>query len=219
MESYGWKWSCYFFDAVAAVDAITASNNDEKLVETRTVYFAKFKSPSRFERINKLDRDDLVLPNFITCLHPPWNTMYHCFYPINAKARAKTAGIKDVLYSQKVFYVIVMLFLFGSNRKLRKLSESPRSQSKTIQKKTKKKRKRRRRRKLKKRRQSNPSLPVSLCWRKSSKKVKPRLRKNKKKMKEKRRKWRHPPSLKSPRDQVCLVLSVPPSRAEEKFVV
>ena len=59
MESYGWKWSGYFFNAVAAVDAITATNNDEKLVETRTVYFAKLKSSSRFERINKLDRDDL----------------------------------------------------------------------------------------------------------------------------------------------------------------
>ena len=32
---------CYFFlDAVAAVDVLTASKNDEKLVETRTVHFA-----------------------------------------------------------------------------------------------------------------------------------------------------------------------------------
>ena len=110
-----------------------------------------------------------------------------------------------------------MPFFFDSNLKLRKLSESPRNQSKTSQKKTKKKRKRRRRRrKLKKRRQSNPSLPVSLCWRKSRKKVKARLRKNKKKKKKKQRhKSSHPPSLKSLRDQVCLVLSVLPSRAEE----
>ena len=132
------------------------------------------------------------------------------------------AGTKDVVYSQKVFYVIVMLFLLGSNRKLRKLSERPRNQSKTSQKKTKKKgKKRRRRRKLKKRRQSNPSLPVSLCWRKSRKKVKARLRKNKKKKKKKkqRHKSSHPPSQKSLRDQVCLVLSVLPSRAEEYFVV
>ena len=120
-----------------------------------------------------------------------------------------------------------MPLFFDSNLKLRKVSESPRNQSKTSQKKTRKKRKRRRRRrrKLKKRRQSNPSLPVSLCWRKSRKKVKARLRKNKKKKKKKKKKKRqrhkssHPPSLKSLRDQVCLVLSVLPSRAEEYFVV
>ena len=124
---------------------------------------------------------------------------------------------------RKFFKVIVMPFFFDSNLKVRKLSESPRNQSKTSQKKTKKKRKRRRRRrrKLKKRRQSNPSLPVSLCWRKSRKKVKARLRKNKKKKKKKkqRHKSSHPPSQKSLRDQVCLVLSVLLSRAEEYFVV
>ena len=167
---------------------MTASNNDEKLVETRTVYFAKLNSSSRFERINKLDRDDLYCQILSLVCTRPEITCDIVFTPINAKAPAKMAAIKDVVYSQKVFYVIVMLFLFGSNRKLRKLSESPRSQSKTNLKKTKKKRKRRRRRKLKKRRQSNPSLPVSLCWKKSMKKVKPRLRKNKKKMKKKRRK-------------------------------
>ena len=122
---------------------------------------------------------------------------------------------------RKFFKVIVVPFFFDSNLKLRKLSESPRNQSKTSQKKTKKKRKRRRRRrKLKKRRQSNPSLPVSLCWRKSRKKVKARLRKKmKKKKKKQRHKSSHPPSLKSLRDQVCLVLSLLPSRAEEYFVV
>ena len=32
---------CYFFlDAVAAVDVLTASKNDVKLVDTRTVHFA-----------------------------------------------------------------------------------------------------------------------------------------------------------------------------------
>ena len=107
MESYWWKWSRYFFDAVGAVDAITASNNDEKLVETRTVYFAKLNSLSRFERINKLDRDDLYCTLSLVCTPPPplhhWNTMWHCFYPINAKARAKMAGIVNKVYSQKVF--------------------------------------------------------------------------------------------------------------------
>ena len=61
-----------FFDAVAAVDAITASNNDEKLVETRAVYFAKLHSSSRFERINKLDRDDLYCQILsLVCTPPP----------------------------------------------------------------------------------------------------------------------------------------------------
>ena len=37
----GGREHCYFFlDTVAAVDVLTASKNDEKLVETRTVHFA-----------------------------------------------------------------------------------------------------------------------------------------------------------------------------------
>ena len=228
MESYGWKWSRYFFDAVAAVDAITASNNDEKLVETRTVYFAKLNSSSRFERINKLDRDDLycqILSLVCTPPPPPVTTELPCdivFIPSMRKRvqRWRLSWIRFI--HRKFFKVIVVPFFFDSNLKLRKLSESPRNQSKTSQKKTRKKRKRRRRRrrKLKKRRQSNPSLPVSLCWRKSRKKVKARLRKKKKKKKKKQRhKSSHPPSQKSLRDQVCLVLSVLLSRAEEYFVV
>ena len=50
-----------FLDAVATVDVLTGSNNDVKLVETRTVHFARLKMPSCFERINKLDRD-IYLP-------------------------------------------------------------------------------------------------------------------------------------------------------------
>ena len=44
MANYGWKSSLLlFYDAVATVDVLTASDNDEKLVETqetRTVHFA-----------------------------------------------------------------------------------------------------------------------------------------------------------------------------------
>ena len=61
MANYGWKSSLLlFYDAVATVDVLTASENDEKLVETqetRTVHFAWPKSSSRFERINNFDRD------------------------------------------------------------------------------------------------------------------------------------------------------------------
>ena len=53
----------YFFCiAVATVGVLTASNNDIKLVETRTVHFAKIKSLFRLEGISKL----IVLPNRIT---------------------------------------------------------------------------------------------------------------------------------------------------------
>ena len=31
---------CYFFNAVATVDVLTASNNDVNFVETQTVHFA-----------------------------------------------------------------------------------------------------------------------------------------------------------------------------------
>ena len=44
-------------DAVATVDVLIASNNEVKLVNTRTVHFARLKSSFCFKRINKLDRD------------------------------------------------------------------------------------------------------------------------------------------------------------------
>ena len=55
-----------FLYAVLTVGVLTASNNDMKLVETRTVHFARIKLSFCFEGINKL----LVLANFITCLPP-----------------------------------------------------------------------------------------------------------------------------------------------------
>ena len=63
MGNCGWKWSLLLFCiAVATVGVLTASNNDIKLVETRTVHFAKIKSLFRLEGISKL----IVLPNRIT---------------------------------------------------------------------------------------------------------------------------------------------------------
>ena len=44
-------------DAVATVNVLTTINNDVKLEKTRTVHFALKKSSTRFEMINKLDRD------------------------------------------------------------------------------------------------------------------------------------------------------------------
>ena len=44
-----------FLDAIATVDVLTATNTDVKLVDTRTVQFARLKSSSCFERINKLN--------------------------------------------------------------------------------------------------------------------------------------------------------------------
>ena len=40
MTTYGWKYYCYFFNAVATVDVFTASNNDINFVETQAVHFA-----------------------------------------------------------------------------------------------------------------------------------------------------------------------------------
>ena len=55
-------------DAVATAYVLKADNNDVELVETRTVHFARLKSSSRFDRLNKPRL--LVLQNFITCLSP-----------------------------------------------------------------------------------------------------------------------------------------------------
>ena len=61
-----------FLDAVAAVDVLTAGNNDVKLVETRTVQIARLESSSRFDRINKLDRDYYSIGKFFH-LFASWN--------------------------------------------------------------------------------------------------------------------------------------------------
>ena len=45
-----------FFNAVATVDVRAASNNDVNFVETQTLQLT-VRSPFRFERINKVDRD------------------------------------------------------------------------------------------------------------------------------------------------------------------
>ena len=47
----------FLLDAAATVDVLTASNDDVKLVEARTVHFSSLKLSSPFEKINKLDRD------------------------------------------------------------------------------------------------------------------------------------------------------------------
>ena len=68
MANYAWVEVIIitFLCAVLTVRVLTASNNDIKLVETRTVHFARIKLSFCFEGINKLP----VLANFITCLPP-----------------------------------------------------------------------------------------------------------------------------------------------------
>ena len=56
-----------FLYAVLTVRVLTARNNDMKLVETRTVHFARIKSSFSFEGINKLGTR---VSNFVTCLPP-----------------------------------------------------------------------------------------------------------------------------------------------------
>ena len=43
-------------DEVVTITVRTASNNEVKLVKTRTVHFASLKLPYHFKRINTLDR-------------------------------------------------------------------------------------------------------------------------------------------------------------------
>ena len=60
---------CYsWMHAVATADVLKADNNDVELVETRSVHFARLKSSSRSDRLNRPRL--LVLQNFITCLSP-----------------------------------------------------------------------------------------------------------------------------------------------------
>ena len=123
VANYGWKWSFLLFEfggypnknssnrkiesarhntkgpprrrEVAIVDVLTASNNDVKLVQTRPVHFASLKLSSRFERINSTAYTSTAISSIrqIYRLFAPWNTMWHCFYPIDFKARAKMTSI------------------------------------------------------------------------------------------------------------------------------
>ena len=97
-----------FFIATGTVDVLTPSNNDVKLVETWTVYFANVKLPYRFERINKIDRDYSYRD--ILSLVCPWNTAWHFFYPINTRARAKIVGIVNKVY---YFLLLTIIYLFS----------------------------------------------------------------------------------------------------------
>ena len=49
-----------------------------------------------FERINELDTDYSYCK--ILTLFAPWNTTWHCFYPINPKAHVKMAPIVNKVY-------------------------------------------------------------------------------------------------------------------------
>ena len=73
MANCEWKWSLVvFFEAVATVNVLTASNNDVKLAETRTTHFARLKSCSCFERMNKIDCDYSYRQIFFRVLSSVW---------------------------------------------------------------------------------------------------------------------------------------------------
>ena len=88
-----------FLDEITTVDVRRQSKRYwHKLVETRKVQVARIKSPPRFERINKLDRDysywqilSLVCPLKYKC------TTWHCLFPINPKAHAKMSHWKTAV--------------------------------------------------------------------------------------------------------------------------
>ena len=70
-----------FLDAVATVYVLTGSNNDIKIFETQPVLFVHdyIKSPSCFERINKLDHDFLYR-QILSLLCP---LKYHVTLPLS----------------------------------------------------------------------------------------------------------------------------------------
>ena len=86
--------------ATAIVDVLTPSNNDLKLVQTRPVLFVSLNYcptvfSSHFERINSTANTSTTISSIRKIYHlfAAWNTMWHCFYPIDFKARAKVTGI------------------------------------------------------------------------------------------------------------------------------
>ena len=84
-------------DAIATADVLKADNNDVELVETRSVHFARLKSSSRSDRLNKPRL--LVLQNFITCLSPEVDHVI----PSLILKRYKDGGYRAV---NKVYYLV-----------------------------------------------------------------------------------------------------------------
>ena len=56
------------------------------------------ESSSRFDRINKLDRDYWYCHVLSLVCPQPWNTTWHCYYSMDPKGRAKIAGIVNKVY-------------------------------------------------------------------------------------------------------------------------
>ena len=91
-------------DAVATADVLKADNNDVELVETRSVHFARLKSSSRSDRLNKPRL--LVLQNFITCLSPEVDHVTLPLFPSLILKRYKDGGYRAV---NKVYYLVCIL--------------------------------------------------------------------------------------------------------------
>ena len=90
-----------FLDAVATVHVLTASNIDEKLEEIRPVHFClTIKSSSRYEKINKLDRDYLYWQT-LSLVCPMKYDVTSLLYD-HPKARAKMASIVNKVYSDTI---------------------------------------------------------------------------------------------------------------------
>ena len=86
-----------FFNAVATVDVLTASNNDVRTCRNLNRTFCKFKIALSFWGEKKNSTAITRISKFYH-LFAPWDTTWHCFYPSNPKARAKMAGIVNKVY-------------------------------------------------------------------------------------------------------------------------
>ena len=78
-----------FFNAVATVDALTASNNDANFVETQTIHFAWLLIVVSFWENKQTRLRFLALANFIFCLPP--QIPREIAFILSPKARAKMA--------------------------------------------------------------------------------------------------------------------------------
>ena len=81
-----------FKNALATVDVLKASNKDTKLVESPICHFAWLVNRRPVLREKTSSTVIIHIGKFYNLI-APWNTTWHCFYPINPKARAKMADI------------------------------------------------------------------------------------------------------------------------------
>ena len=108
MVNYGWKWSLLLFGCRSHC---RRPYSKQWCKSCQNMNWMTAKSLPHFDRIYKLDNN-----NIITCigkcyhLFAPWNTSWHCFYPIDPKDCLKRWWIRSI---ERIWYAVLLFSQTG----------------------------------------------------------------------------------------------------------